>query len=55
MHGMPIVWWIGQMVKYLVRPQPSMEEDMVDIEKKLKFKSPIVGYVLGNLTLGDLC
>ncbi|XP_046372255.1 alpha-(1,6)-fucosyltransferase-like [Haliotis rufescens] len=43
LHGDPPVWWIGQFVKYLTRPQPHLKEDMERTKKALNFKSPIVG------------
>lgn len=48
LHGDPPVWWIGQFVKYLTRPQPHLKEDMERTKKALNFKSPIVGYVYGE-------
>ena len=45
LHGNPSVWWIGQMVKYLTRPQPHLQKDMEVSGEKLKFSGPIVRYV----------
>lgn len=43
LHGDPIVWWVGQFLKYLLRTQPDTQE-MLDIgRKKLGFEKPIVG------------
>ena len=44
-HGDPSAWWIGQMVFYLTRYQPSTLEFIVEQQKKIKFHadSPIVG------------
>lgn len=43
LHGDPIVWWVGQFLKYLLRTQPDTQE-MLDIgRKKLGFQGPIVG------------
>lgn len=42
-HGDPIVWWIGQFLKYLLRPQPNTKQMLRDYEEKLGFKRPIVG------------
>lgn len=43
LHGDPIVWWVGQFLKYLLRPQPDTEELLNEGMKKLNFKRPIVG------------
>lgn len=43
LHGDPIVWWIGQILKYLLRPQESTNYLLDDYAKKLKFQKPIVG------------
>lgn len=43
LHGDPIVWWVGQFLKYLLRTQPDTQE-MLDIGmRKLGFQRPIVG------------
>lgn len=42
-HGDPSVWWIGQFVKYLTRPQKHLEEDLLESKNKLGFEGPIVG------------
>lgn len=42
-HGEPIVWWVGQFMKYLLRMQPDTQA-MIDAGiEKLGFKGPIVG------------
>ena len=43
LHGDPPVWWIGQFVKYLMRPQATVKEDIERTKQKLQFKNPIVG------------
>ncbi|KAL0266815.1 UNVERIFIED_CONTAM: hypothetical protein PYX00_009258 [Menopon gallinae] len=43
LHKMPIVWWIGQMLRYLMRPQPSTTDFLNYSKKRLKFQKPIVG------------
>jgi glycoprotein 6-alpha-L-fucosyltransferase len=43
LHGDPIVWWIGQILKYLLRPQESTNYRLDNYAKKLKFQKPIVG------------
>ena len=42
-HGNPSVWWIGQFLKYLIRPQPELQHDLNVTGKKLGFQTPIVG------------
>lgn len=42
-HGDPIVWWIGQFLKYLLRPQPNIEKMFAQHKEKLGFEQPIVG------------
>lgn len=43
LHGDPIVWWIGQILKYMLRPQLSTRHILDDYANKLKFQKPIVG------------
>ena len=43
LHGHPVVWWIGQFLKYLLRPQPELEKDLKETEVRLGFQHPIVG------------
>lgn len=43
LHGDPIVWWIGQFLKYLLRPQPDTQKMLDNGRQKLGFKRPIVG------------
>lgn len=43
LHGDPIVWWIGQILKYMLRPQLSTIDILDDYANKLKFQKPIVG------------
>uniref|UniRef100_A0A1B0DPN3 Uncharacterized protein n=1 Tax=Phlebotomus papatasi TaxID=29031 RepID=A0A1B0DPN3_PHLPP len=42
-HGDPFVWWVGQFLKYLLRPQPSTQKMLETGIKNLGFKNPIVG------------
>lgn len=44
LHGHSFVWWIGQFLKYLIRPQPALADDIEATRKRLHFKNPIVGY-----------
>lgn len=43
LHGDPAVWWVGQFLKYLLRPQPSTVNMLKDSATKYKFDRPIVG------------
>ena len=43
MHDDPSAWWIGQIIKYLLRYQPETQKMLDEAEKKMKFRSPIVG------------
>lgn len=45
LHSEPIVWWVGQFLKYLLRPQKSTQEFLENSMAKLGWKKPIVGYV----------
>ncbi|GFR88564.1 alpha-(1,6)-fucosyltransferase [Elysia marginata] len=42
-HGDPSVWWIGQVVRYLMRLRPEIEQDVQDAGKKMGFRNVIVG------------
>lgn len=42
-HGLPIAWWVGQFLKYLLRPQPVISELLESTRNKLGFKGSIVG------------
>lgn len=44
LHGHPFVWWLGQFLKYLIRPQPALADDIEETRKRLRFRNPIVGY-----------
>ncbi|KAJ8933188.1 hypothetical protein NQ318_022682 [Aromia moschata] len=43
LHGDPIVWWVGQILKYLLRPQEKISKIIQDTMTKMGFKRPIVG------------
>ncbi|XP_030847029.1 alpha-(1,6)-fucosyltransferase-like [Strongylocentrotus purpuratus] len=42
-HGNPAVWWIGQIMTYILRPQPQLQEFMDNETAALGFTHPIVG------------
>ncbi|BES93248.1 Alpha-(1,6)-fucosyltransferase [Nesidiocoris tenuis] len=43
LHGDPAVWWVGQFLKYLMRPQQSTTLMLRDAAVKFKYQRPIVG------------
>lgn len=43
LHGHPFVWWLGQLLLYITRPQPSLVNDIKEATRKLGFRGPIVG------------
>ncbi|XP_071440949.1 alpha-(1,6)-fucosyltransferase [Hetaerina americana] len=43
LHGDPIVWWVGQFLKFLLRPQPNVQKMLDSTARKLGFQRPIVG------------
>ncbi|XP_013793921.1 alpha-(1,6)-fucosyltransferase-like isoform X2 [Limulus polyphemus] len=42
-HGNPVVWWIGQFLKYLLRPQEGLAMFLKHAEEKMNLKHPVVG------------
>ncbi|XP_014253946.1 alpha-(1,6)-fucosyltransferase [Cimex lectularius] len=43
LHGDPSVWWVGQFLKYLLRPQPATTDMLQKAAVNFKFQHPIVG------------
>lgn len=43
LHGHPLVWWVGQVLKFLMRPQDNIRKVLDDAKERLGFKKPIVG------------
>ncbi|KAL3267484.1 hypothetical protein HHI36_011607 [Cryptolaemus montrouzieri] len=43
LHGDPIVWWVGQILKYLLKPQKKTAATIQEAVNNLGFKHPIVG------------
>ena len=43
LHGDPIVWWVSEFLRYILRPQPDTARMLEDMEKSLGFTKPIVG------------
>ncbi|XP_026741554.1 alpha-(1,6)-fucosyltransferase [Trichoplusia ni] len=42
-NGDPSSWWIGQMLKYVLKPRQAMQKAINDTIAKMNFKTPIVG------------
>lgn len=42
-HGYPLVWWVGQVLKYLMRPNDSTKMLLENKKNKIEFENPIVG------------
>lgn len=42
-HGDPIVWWIGQFLHFILRPQPSVKQMLDKYAEEMHFDKPIVG------------
>ena len=43
LHGDPVVWWIGQFLKYILRPRKSTTRYLRNIEKQRNDQLPMVG------------
>lgn len=43
LHGDPIVWWIGQILKFLLKPQNKTRQFFAKYAEKIDFQKPIVG------------
>ncbi len=43
LHGNPMAWWVGQIVKYICRPVPEVAEDLHKTAIGIGFSSPVVG------------
>ncbi|XP_045480462.1 alpha-(1,6)-fucosyltransferase isoform X3 [Harmonia axyridis] len=43
LHGDPIVWWVGQILKYLLKPQKKTASIIQEAMNNIGFKHPIVG------------
>lgn len=43
LHGAPIVWFIGQILKFLMKPSTEVEKYLNQKRKQFSFNSPIVG------------
>jgi hypothetical protein len=47
-HPNPFAWWIGQLLKYLMRWQPDFYEQLENFKSTLDIKRPYIGYVAEN-------
>lgn len=43
LHGDPVVWWVGQILKYLLKPQPKTTQLIQEAITRMGFQRPIVG------------
>ncbi|XP_022106971.1 alpha-(1,6)-fucosyltransferase-like [Acanthaster planci] len=43
LHGHPFVWWMGQVLKYILRPQPRLAKELELAGQRMGFQHPIVG------------
>jgi len=43
LHGDPIVWWVSQFLKYMLRPQPHLKEMLDNTVQNFNFEHPVVG------------
>jgi Alpha-(1,6)-fucosyltransferase N- and catalytic domains len=44
LHGHPFVWWMGQLIAYVMRPQDSLAALLEETAQVLGFQNPVVGY-----------
>ena len=54
-HGDAPVWWIGQMVKYLMRPNENLQMEIDAAAEKMGFQRPIVGSVPCCVLFAEWC
>ncbi|XP_059482746.1 alpha-(1,6)-fucosyltransferase isoform X2 [Neocloeon triangulifer] len=43
LHGDPVVWWVSQFMRYLLRPQSNTYKMLEETSQKLGFQRPVVG------------
>ena len=48
-HTQPSLWWIGQIVSFLLRPSVDMQQVIDEFAKSIGFSKPIVGYVFEHM------
>lgn len=42
-HGEPHIWWVGQFMKYILRPQPQVQAMLDEAKTKTGLRNPVVG------------
>lgn len=42
-HGEPHVWWVGQFMKYILRPQSHVQSMLDEAKQNSGIKAPVVG------------
>ena len=47
-HGNHFVWFLGQLLKYILRPNKELQSFLDSKMEKLPIKNPIVGYVVSQ-------
>jgi len=43
LHGDPIVWWVAQFLKYMLRPQRHLQQMLESTVNNFNFEHPVVG------------
>jgi len=43
LHGDPIVWWVSQFLKFMLRPQPHLQDMLDTTVNNFNFEHPVVG------------
>ncbi|KAK7861736.1 hypothetical protein R5R35_014369 [Gryllus longicercus] len=43
LHGNPLAWWVGQFLKYALRPRPRTVERLQQSARQVGFEAPVVG------------
>ncbi|MCL4117072.1 UNVERIFIED_CONTAM: hypothetical protein GTU68_066300 [Idotea baltica] len=43
LHGNPAAWWVGQFLKFMLKPQAKTQKMLDDLKEQLGFQGPIVG------------
>ena len=43
LHGNPVIWWISQFLKFMLRPQPDLSHMLKSTEEAQRLEHPIVG------------
>ncbi len=43
LHGRPLIWWLGQFLKYMTKPTDEHRADLENATRSIGFANPIVG------------